>query len=152
VRIGDAATGQIVDRPAPASFRPLFRRPRAVVPIVGIGGGGKSTLACALARWALAENEELRLAPWPMIPVLVAEDTTDLVASITGVLRRMIGESEVEPDIVGALLAHKRVLVIVDALSERSCQRRRNFGAPGGAKFPHLRDAPLPPRAAILLL
>ena len=43
-------TTRIVDRPDATMLRDAFARPRAVVCIVGGGGAGKSTLACAIAR------------------------------------------------------------------------------------------------------
>jgi hypothetical protein len=136
VRIGDPETGQLVEQPSPDAFRPLFERERLVLPIVGIGGSGKSTLACALARWALAETPGERLAPWRMLPVFIAEDTQDLLQSIKRNLATMVGGEELEADIVNALLRTKRLLVIVDALSERTLETQRHVSEFYGSGVP----------------
>ena len=47
--------------PTPADFHPLFDETSAVVLLWGDGGSGKTTLACQMARWALADEECERL-------------------------------------------------------------------------------------------
>jgi adenylate kinase family enzyme len=103
-------------------MRQYFVRERVVFQIVGVGGSGKSTLACALARWAMTSEIAERLDVHRMIPVFISEDTSDLLRSVTAQLRTMIGEAELDDEIVSSLLRHKRLLVIVDALSERNIQ------------------------------
>jgi photosystem II stability/assembly factor-like uncharacterized protein len=126
VRKGDASTGETIDQPGPGPFEQVFCRGRAVLSIVGGGGSGKTTLACALARWAMADAPG-RLMAHSVIPVVVAEETKDLVATVAAGLSRMVGSAEeIEPDIVHALLRRKRVLVIVDALSERSAETQQH--------------------------
>jgi photosystem II stability/assembly factor-like uncharacterized protein len=117
VRVGER--GKIIDRPNAETLRELFAKERAVVGIVGGGGAGKSTLACALARWAMCPDPADRIAAHKMIPVFIMQDTTNLVDAVTQNLRRMLGEENLPDDLVRGLLAKQRVLVIVDALSER---------------------------------
>ena len=72
-----------------------------------------------MARWATASQPEERLAPHQMLPVIVVEDTVNLLESIAQNLRRMLGQEELPDDLLRGLLARQRLLIIVDALSER---------------------------------
>jgi hypothetical protein len=96
------------------------------VSIVGVGGAGKSTLACALARWAFEDDPAQRLAAYRIIPVFVAEETTDLFESVSGNLRRMLEGEDIPQDLIRGLLATKRMVVIIDALSERGPETQRH--------------------------
>src|SRR4029077_5077337 len=80
----------------------------------------------ALARWALAEDAHQRLAPHRMIPVFVVQDTTNLLEPVTSNLRCMRGDEELPDDLVRGLLAKQRLLVIVDALSERESDTQQH--------------------------
>jgi hypothetical protein len=127
VRVG---TTRMVERPDAGMLLDTFSRPRrAVVCIVGGGGSGKSTLACAIARWAMSDDPTERLAPQRMVPVFVVNDTTDLSATVAGALREMLGEQELPDDLIHGLLAQKRLLVIVDAFSEREPETQRYIEA-----------------------
>ena len=128
LRVGSGAAARITEHPSPASLRPAFARKRSVVSIVGTGGSGKSTLACAIARWAMEDNVELRLLPHRMIPVFIVEDTVDLATSITRTLRAMLGDGELPEDLVMGLLSQQRLLVVIDALSERDAATQKHVG------------------------
>jgi photosystem II stability/assembly factor-like uncharacterized protein len=123
--VGTAEEGRRLGEPKPADFAPLLAPACAVLAILGEGGAGKSTLACQLGRWALADPPD-RLAAHRMIPILIEEETGDLLAAVTGQLKLMVGAEEVEPDLVRELLRAKRLLVIVDALSERSRETQKH--------------------------
>jgi hypothetical protein len=99
-------------------LRPAFSKERTVISIIGGGGSGKSTMACAIARWAIADDPGERPAPHRMLPVFVTEETTNLVTSITRSLHRMFGDEELPDDLIHGLLAKQRLLIIADALSE----------------------------------
>ena len=119
VRIGSGKSGQLIERPSPNTLRAAFARQRAVVAIVGPGGSGKSTLACAIARWAMSNEADIRLLPHPMLPVFIAQNTSNLTDAVTRSLREMLGEEELPDDLMRGLLSTQRLLIIVDGLSER---------------------------------
>jgi hypothetical protein len=133
VRVGDR---KMIERPNAETLRPLFAKDRAVISIIGGGGSGKSTLACALARWALAENPDERIAPHRMIPVFIMQDTTNLVDAVTQNLRRMLGDEELPEDLVRGLMARQRLLVIIDALSEREAATQAHIEKVFGENVP----------------
>jgi hypothetical protein len=123
LRVGETRT---VERPDATLLQQTFAEKRAVVCAVGGGGSGKSTLACAMARWAMTDDPKERLAVHRMVPVFVVQETTNLTIAVTRTLREMLGEEELPDDLVRGLLARKRVLVIVDALSEREMTTQRH--------------------------
>jgi hypothetical protein len=85
----------IIDLPDAQTLRRFFERPRAIVSIIGAGGSGKSTLACAIARWAIASEPEERLLPHKMLPVVVVEDTENLLRTAAQILRRMLNSNNI---------------------------------------------------------
>ena len=99
--------------------RTVLGRKPGVMAICGAGGGGKTTFAAQVARWAWSEDEEERAFRHRAIPVWIDFDTQDLLGAVTEELRKMVRRDETDEDIVKALLASKRVLVIVDGLTER---------------------------------
>lgn len=119
--MGDQESGKRVSSdPKPQDFQPLFNSERLILSIEGDGGTGKSTLACQLARWAFSLEDNL--APHRILSVILDEDISDPVHVETAIvqrLRQVIGHEETETDIIIALLKQKRLMVIVDALSER---------------------------------
>lgn len=93
---------------------------RTLIEILGEGGTGKSTLACQMGRWALAESIENRLGPHRMIPVFLVDETSDICEAVERYIRQVAGTDDLSAEIVMSLMRSKRILVIVDALSERT--------------------------------
>jgi hypothetical protein len=91
-----------------------------------VGGAGKSTLACALCRWAFDPDPDLRLTRHRIVPVFVTEETTNLFNSVAASLHSILDGDDISPDLVRGLLANKRLLVVVDALSERDTETQRH--------------------------
>ncbi|NJP12490.1 MAG: NACHT domain-containing protein [Leptolyngbyaceae cyanobacterium RU_5_1] len=93
--------------------------------IAGEGGVGKTSLACQIARWAMAEDETERLCKHPVMPVLIEDELEStetknfLLKTITKQLQNLRVEEEfVSEELLKQLLKKRRVLVIVDHLSE----------------------------------
>jgi HEAT repeat protein len=98
--------------------------------IMGEGGAGKTSLACRIARWAMAPDKADRIAPHLMIPVLIEDELDDssilagpqrLLEAIRGKLKTTIGSAEpISEELLKHLLRQWRVLVIIDHFTEMS--------------------------------
>jgi predicted ATPase len=96
---------------------------------VGEGGVGKTSFACQIARWGLGMADEVdrntrSLCSHPMLPVLIEQELGDksLLTAIRDQLPRNRDGSFVSDELLMALLRQKRVLVILDHVSEMSDQ------------------------------
>jgi len=110
--------------------------------ICGEGGAGKTSIACQIARWCMAEKPEHRATPHIMLPVLIElELKDDFIEPIRGGLQRLIekpGTSlpSVPVHLFQELLKQRRILVIVDHLSEMTAKTRELVR-------PHVPDFPI---------
>jgi hypothetical protein len=127
VRVDDRLAGRVIETPEPVNLREPFERKRSVVAIVGEGEAGKSTLACAIARWAMSDDPGERLRTHRMLPVFVLQDTGNLVTAVEETLRGMLPGVDLPADLFGALLSQQRILVVVDAITERSEETQRHI-------------------------
>jgi hypothetical protein len=118
------------------SLRPLFDRQRACLLIVGEGGSGKTSIACQIALWAIQETPEHRLAPHLTIPILIEEELTPQLTATPHPLRETIrrqlqdltGKAEpISDELLANLLKHRRILVILDHISEMSEATRQQI-------------------------
>lgn len=97
--------------------------------ICGEGGSGKTSLACEIVRWAMADDVDKRLAPHKMLPILLEKELplrsdktpAPLMTAIKGQLEDLTNTSEpISDEWLAQLLKKRRLLVIVDHLSEMS--------------------------------
>lgn len=127
-------------------LRATFKKQRDCLLIWGEGGAGKTSLACQIARWAMSEDETERLCKHQMLPVLIEQDlnieATDkspqslLLDTINGQLQDLIDIEEKIPNkLLERLLRRRRILVIVDHLSEMNEDTRRAI-CPAQPDFP----------------
>ena len=94
--------------------------------ITGEGGLGKTSLSCQIALWGMAEDPAMRLvSSHLLIPVLLepgvnlGDDLDDFVNLLQGFTQSLIRLPEpIENDLFLHLLRKKRILVIIDGLSE----------------------------------
>jgi HEAT repeat protein len=128
----------------PEHLRSVFAHKSARLLVLGEGGAGKTSIACQVADWALADDPKLRPAAWPMLPVIIEQDLnlesakarTSLIEVIRGQLKELLELGEAPPeDLVVRLLVRQRALVIVDGLSELNDDTRNSI-RPISPQFP----------------
>jgi photosystem II stability/assembly factor-like uncharacterized protein len=88
--------------------------------IEGPGGVGKSALAFQLARWFAAERPESRLHLPQAIPVYLRSLKEGVDKEALAELRRILELPKMSVPLSEALLRHRRVLVLIDGISEKT--------------------------------
>lgn len=120
----------------PRELRGAFSRDRACILIWGEGGSGKTSLAYRIAAWGMSEYGSMRPTKHCMLPIVIEEDVSlisgndrdKLIEVIRGKLKNTIGGSEAPREcFVRELLRKKRLLLLVDGLSELSLTTRDLF-------------------------
>ena len=97
--------------------------------IWGEGGVGKTSLACQLAEWSMADKPGDRICSHRMLPIFFEEDfecsgddtacQQALIDTISGKLKLLTHEDmPVSKELLENLLLRRRIMVIVDHLSE----------------------------------
>jgi hypothetical protein len=137
--------GQAIPHLTVEHLRPTFNKSRACLLIWGEGGAGKTSLACQVARWAMADIPMERLcAQHRMLPVLIeqalelkdTEHPHPLTDAIRDELRALTHEEDPIPEeFLLRLLQRRRVLVIVDQFSGMSEAMRQEIRL-GHPEFP----------------
>ncbi|HAJ61412.1 MAG TPA: PBS lyase [Cyanobacteria bacterium UBA8543] len=110
-----------------------FKKQRGCLLIWGEGGAGKTSLACQIAKWAVSGDETERLCEHQILPVLIEEeldceiaDKQPFMAAIRGQLQDLTNEpNPISEELLERLLRQRRILVIVDHLSEMSQATRK---------------------------
>lgn len=135
--------GQIIDHLTREQLHSTFAKTYSRLLIWGESGVGKTSWACTIARWGMAADQNQRLCPHLMIPLLVEchrlEGTNSLLEVIMGELQGDILNLDIDqnisPDFLLYLLRRKRILVIVDNFSEMSDEEQDNIN-PQAPDFP----------------
>ncbi|MGA9768577.1 MAG: HEAT repeat domain-containing protein [Blastocatellia bacterium] len=114
--------------------RQVFERNISHLLIFGEGGAGKTSLACELGKLSMEQNISRRLCPSHfMLPLLIEQDLETqqanqenvLLYKTQSLLRVLIEEKDMpSPLLVSHLLKQRRVLLIIDSLSEMTSNSR----------------------------
>jgi hypothetical protein len=124
-------------------LQPIFAKQRSRLVIFGEGGGGKTSLACQIGRWAMHSSPADRLSAHLMLPVLietdllpVGEKKSALLETIRGQLQMLIDAPEpLCEELLLRLLRQRRILVIIDNFSELNPQTQQAV-QPDSPEFP----------------
>ncbi|MBI2947194.1 MAG: HEAT repeat domain-containing protein [Verrucomicrobia bacterium] len=125
VRTSDGA----IVRPTPVDFKGRFEKSRTILTICGEPGSGKTSLACQLARWAMAEKPEERITKNRLLPVFISEEHDlrsgdngpALIELVSRKVQALCGDTpELSANLLDRLLKEGRILVVVDGVSEMS--------------------------------
>ena len=111
-----AGTNERIPLPSAASFAPHFACEKTVLQLVGAGGAGKTSLAIQVVRWGI----EGRWAGHPMLPLWIDDDLKDPAKSLIDRIRTFAEDPDLPESFIRSLHRRKRVLVVVDRLSERT--------------------------------
>ncbi len=117
--LGAVAEGELYIRGLTELKRHLVHR-RWWLSIEGPGGVGKSALAFQMARWFAAPEPQSRLHIVQAIPISIRSLKEGLDAEVLAELKRIVDLPRMSPQLSGALLSRRRVLALVDGISEKA--------------------------------
>jgi len=123
-------------------LRPSFQKKRTCILICGEGGAGKTSLACAICNWTMTGSGQ-QLMGHPVLGVLVEQEDLEssrgdsiLTEAVCSQLWYLLGSTAAPSrELVQHLLRNRRILVVVDGLSEMSEVIRKEI-EPGRPQFP----------------
>ncbi|GAB4374860.1 MAG: hypothetical protein Kow00121_19840 [Elainellaceae cyanobacterium] len=131
-----------------SNLKPVFAKRSIRILIWGEGGVGKTSLACQVAKWVMAEDKSERPCKHHILPVLIEEELgegegqTPLLEAIARQIKNLRDDEKPVPEeLLRQLLEKRRILVIVDHLSEMSNATRKAI---------NLKDASFPVNALIV--
>ena len=124
----------------PKLLHPTFARQVNCLLIRGEGGSGKTSLACQIAKWAMSKDKDKRLCTHLMLPVLIEELSSEkgqsaFMNTVGRKLQYLTDQANpISEELLEHLLRQRRVMVIVDHLSEMN-EGTRKLIDPGQKGF-----------------
>ncbi|MDH7459857.1 YCF48-related protein [Chitinophagaceae bacterium 26-R-25] len=121
--------------PGLAEIQRALRKNRIIIRIEGQGGIGKTSLALQLYKWATETDKTRRLQPWTCLPIYIdklGDKTLDEIC--TSKLQYLSNSSSISNTLSEALLRKKRVVVVVDGISEMLAITEKQYLPEFGAK------------------
>ncbi|MCS7016802.1 MAG: HEAT repeat domain-containing protein [Gemmatales bacterium] len=118
-----------VETPSPGNLGRWFGPDARAVHIVAVGGSGKTTLAMQLCRWML--HNEAPLGGVCRLPIWLdrnIDESSLLVAEVDARIKTLLDGKKLNPMLRDALLAHGRIVLVADRLSELSTHTQRLVG------------------------
>jgi HEAT repeat protein len=126
----------------PSDLRNCFGSERTYLLVPGEGGIGKTSLACQICKWAMSADATSRLCNHTMVPIWLEQQNFEIQNekdSLIDNIRRELWYLTDTPDapsaeLVERLLKNRRILLVVDGLSEMS-EAKRSAIQPGKPQF-----------------
>ncbi len=109
---------------------------RIIISIEGQGGVGKSTLAFQIAKWASETNTAKRLLPQLMLPILINKVNQNIDNECHSKLQ-LILDTPVSETLCMALLNKKKIIAVIDGISEMPDIKKEFINPEKGAKNIH---------------
>lgn len=105
--------------PGLSEIQQKIRKERVVIRIEGQGGFGKTSLGIQLCRWAFDPDKNKRLFPWTCIPIFIDKiGEKNLDDACQDKINYLCDSRGISRTLFEALLEKKRVIVMVDGVSE----------------------------------
>jgi len=133
IQIGNNHEPRILSKEA---LQPIFDKKRYCILVSAEGGAGKTSLACQIATWVMADTPVQRPCKHRMLPILIDRELDfepkkcrhPLTDAILGQLQDLVGsDEEISLELLDKLLRQRRILVILDHLSEMSEATRKKI-------------------------
>ncbi|MBG6234754.1 photosystem II stability/assembly factor-like uncharacterized protein [Pedobacter sp. CAN_A7] len=123
--------------PGLAEIKHVLPADRVILSIEGQGGIGKSTLAFQLAMWANSPDTS-RLLSLPALPVFInnVDDNLDTICKVK--VQSFTRQLFVSDVLINVLLRKRRIIAVVDGISEMPFIKPEHIDPEKGAKFAHL--------------
>ena len=119
--------------PSAQTFGPVFSGRKCILNLLGPGGAGKTTLARQLSRWASSRA----MFPFTSAVLWVDDEVDDPESYLLHYVRMAAGDPTLPESVIHALFRHRRLLLVLDRLSERSIATQERWRS----QFPHFVSA-----------